>query len=635
MSLDSADGSADKGVEYARVKSRVRGGLFGGPAHTLRIGRFAVLERLGQGGMSIVYAAYDDELDRKVALKLLRPEGGGPNSSARLRREAQAIARLSHANVVPVYEVGEHEGRVFIAMEFVRGATLRQWLDPSRRDWDACHAVLLQAAEGLAAAHRAGVVHRDFKPDNVMVDEEGRVRVLDFGVAAIDGDERAHTWSDRDRDDQSLTRDGAIVGTPLYMAPECLAGEPASPLSDQYSFAAVCFEALAGRRPHHATTLTELERATTREAVFPPDTAAPSSVRAALLRALHPDAAQRHPDMDALLAALRVRKTRRTWIPVTAAGLLTTAAVVGWASAERRDECAAARDALTAVWSPAQKARVREASLREQPAVSLRTWESATEALDRYAADWATTQTQSCGLNLDGEAALEHALCFEWLVGDLAGVVDTIRDGDTEALSMVPGAVTALVSPDTCLDARAMADLAEVRRRKSSPAPEGLTTVVLSDFEAKPYARFGAGWAPSTDVLAGGVSRGHMARVEGGHDSRYALQLSGEVRGGDDPLWSGALVFPGERHFAPANLQDAHTLSFWGTAEPGHYAIMVFTARGGFEPAFFEYQLEQRWQRVQVDLDALIPERYDVTAIFFGRVRPGRFEMRVDDVQFH
>ena len=150
-----------------------------------RIGRYVIIEQVGTGAMGVVYGAYDPELDRKIALKLLKPGQGreGHGASARLLREAKAIARLPHPNVVAVHDVGVLEDQVFLAMEFVAGGTIKSWLDEKPRSWREILDVFIAAGRGLAAAHAAGLVHRDFKPDNVLLDKEGRPRVVDFGLA--------------------------------------------------------------------------------------------------------------------------------------------------------------------------------------------------------------------------------------------------------------------------------------------------------------------------------------------------------------------------------------------------------------------------------------------------------------------
>ncbi|HYO70315.1 MAG TPA: serine/threonine-protein kinase [Archangium sp.] len=209
------------------------------------VGRYMVLEKLGAGGMGVVYAAYDPELDRKLALKLLHP-GSDPveksGGQARLMREAQAMARLAHPNVISLFDVGVWSGRVFIAMELVEGPSLRDWLKQASHSWREVVEVFIAAGRGLAAAHAAGLVHRDFKPDNVLLGREGRVRVLDFGLARpASATEESLAMpaelplSERGSSplDTPLTRVGLVIGTPAYMAPELYSGGVFDARSDQ------------------------------------------------------------------------------------------------------------------------------------------------------------------------------------------------------------------------------------------------------------------------------------------------------------------------------------------------------------------------------------------------------------------
>ncbi|MEZ4428782.1 MAG: serine/threonine-protein kinase [Nannocystaceae bacterium] len=211
-----------------------------------RIGRYVILARLGAGGMGVVVVAYDPKLDRKVAIKLLNNlRDGDRESRLRMEREAQAMARLAHPNVVTVYEVGEFEGHLFVAMEFVKGKNLNAWLrerEPSD-DWRTTLDMFIQAGQGLAAAHQAGIVHRDFKPDNVFVGDDGRVRVGDFGLARRE-DEAAETpatrvWekiADTSALAHDLTTTGMAMGTPAYMAPEQFLGQSIDARTDQFAF---------------------------------------------------------------------------------------------------------------------------------------------------------------------------------------------------------------------------------------------------------------------------------------------------------------------------------------------------------------------------------------------------------------
>jgi len=203
----------------------------------LLLGRFALVRQIGQGGMGVVYTALDELLGRAVAIKMIRADRAGAVAVARILREAQALARLSHPNVVQLHDVRTADGQIFLAMEYVPGRTLRAWLEqrPGRAEILARFA---EAGRGLAAAHAAGLVHRDFKPDNVLVGDDGRVRVVDFGLVAADEPARA-TLVDAAPDpgaSDTLTRAGAVVGTPAYMAPEQLRGEAADARSDQFAF---------------------------------------------------------------------------------------------------------------------------------------------------------------------------------------------------------------------------------------------------------------------------------------------------------------------------------------------------------------------------------------------------------------
>src|SRR5688572_9102741 len=231
-------------------------------AGTIVEGTFRIERRLGEGAMGVVYAALDLSLDRRIALKVHRQHRGDELRRSRMWREAKAMARLSHPNIVAVHEVGLHAGCVFIAMELVDGGSIRDW-QRSSHSWREVLAVYLQAAMGLAAAHRVGLVHRDFKPDNVLIDGEGRVRVSDFGLAraAHESIELPPAASSAESDsfegsvslDERLTQTGAAVGTPAYMSPEQLSGLPLDHRTDQFAFCVALYEALYGERPFAST----------------------------------------------------------------------------------------------------------------------------------------------------------------------------------------------------------------------------------------------------------------------------------------------------------------------------------------------------------------------------------------------
>ncbi|MBK9751969.1 MAG: serine/threonine protein kinase [Nannocystis sp.] len=305
-----------------------------------RVARYQVIAFLGRGGMGIVYRAHDPQLDREIALKLLVVGHKDSAGRARLLREAKAAAKVRHPNVVTVHDAGEIDGRVFIAMELVDGCTLRDWLGEGQRSWQGVLRCLLAAGEGLAAAHAVGLVHRDFKPENVMVERSGRVRVLDFGLAReapeVGVETAIHTAPDDAPVSSTITRTGAMVGTLAYMAPEQFSGIPADPRTDQFSFCVTAHECLYGMRPFVGATREALMlNVLDGNIVARPTAALDDEVYALLRRGLGTAPRDRHPTMDALLAQLRealyraeVRPVARTDVAIKATAGLFGLAVV-------------------------------------------------------------------------------------------------------------------------------------------------------------------------------------------------------------------------------------------------------------------------------------------------------------------
>ncbi|MDP2275472.1 MAG: protein kinase [Archangium sp.] len=285
-----------------------------------RVGRYEVDALLGSGAMGSVFAARDASLNRRVAIKLLHATGDA-QSRARLEREAQAMARLNHPHVVTVHELGDWAGGRFIAMELVEGQTLDAWLPTARPEER--RRVLLDAGRGLFAAHQAGVVHRDFKPHNLLVGVDGRVRVTDFGLSRPSEGDTAREESGG----LLATAHGALVGTPAWMSPEQLDGRTAEARSDQFAFCVVWVETLTGRRPFQGES-----KAALREAMrgLPVLGSALSSVEcAALRRGLSEDPAARFESMDGLLAAL-TRRPRMPWISGVGVAVLLGALGGAW-----------------------------------------------------------------------------------------------------------------------------------------------------------------------------------------------------------------------------------------------------------------------------------------------------------------
>lgn len=409
-----------------------------------RIGRFTFVRPIGEGGMGIVTLVYDEELDRRVALKMIR-QGycDQPEHRRRLLREAQSLARLSHPNVVTVYEVGEHQGRPYLAMEYVEGTDLKRWLREAPRSRREILRVFADAGRGLAAAHAVGLVHRDFKPANVLVGLDGRARVLDFGLsrAAVQG---AAT--------DSVTVAGVIVGTPAYMSPEQLMGQPLDARSDQFSFAVALYEALAGARPFAGRSLADRLR---EGFEAPPAPAAlPRRLARALSRALSPVPAQRFPSMDALLDALTRSPWRRwRWL---AGGLALGGATFGlglWLA--RPEPCAGAPEQLAGAWDPDSRAAVLAALGPGRGADLL------AESLDAYAHSWTVVRREVCLAHRRGESsapALDRRIaCLDAARVRLAALAGALRERGLEFLEDALVAVGELPASEWCreLDAAA------------------------------------------------------------------------------------------------------------------------------------------------------------------------------------
>lgn len=398
-----------------------------GDAPDVVLGRYHVHERLGAGGMGTVFAARDPELERDVAIKVLHARD--PRAEERLRREARALAALAHPNVVMVFEVGESDGVVFIAMEHVEGETLRAW--QRERPHAEVLEAYLQAGHGLAAAHRAGLVHGDFKPDNVLVHRDGRVRVADFGLAAR-ADEHPLPQVDAQTLDAAATTAG---GTPGYRAPELDQPQPADARSDQYSFCVSLAEALAGQRFENVRLLEQL--------------AAPRRTRAALRRGLHDNPAKRFPSLESLLEALAPR--RRTW------GLLVPIAVLGVGAiamtARGRSDCDAAGPTP---WSEA-RARVR-VQFENDPGWVRETWPTVDDELRAQETLLARTEAAACRAEpgRTPRRAAMSARCLETARRELTMLTDALGDPQRRSRTTAALRLAALLPIRRCNDDSAL-----------------------------------------------------------------------------------------------------------------------------------------------------------------------------------
>ncbi len=433
----------------------------GGP----RLGPYTVLSRIGRGGMGTVFAAYDLQLDRKIAVKVLHRTDDA-RARARVVREAQALAKLSHPGVVSVFAAGEHEGRPYIAMEFIDGRDLRRWKEEADPDFATILETYLQAGRGLAAAHEAGLVHRDFKPANVMIDSRGRVKVLDFGLAqqsegstgslpalspgSIHGLKEADLAA-------PLTRTGRTVGTPAYMAPEQMMAVRSDARADQFAFCVVLWEALYGERPFAGNTIIEiLSGVAAGEIRDPPRNPEAAWMEPHLRRGLASDPDARWPDLRSLLDVLAVGepvRARRWMIPAAAAVVVGAGAV---AVLPKDDACSDGAVRIAQVWDQDRGQQLRETFAETDRSYVARLAEATAEGLDGYAGAWAEAYADACVDTRDGDqsVALRDAryACLNRSKRGLRVLASALEQGDVQALENADEAIERLPFLSRCAD---------------------------------------------------------------------------------------------------------------------------------------------------------------------------------------
>lgn len=444
------------------------------------LGRYVILNPLGGGGAGVVYAAYDPDLDRKVALKLLKTGSTDERAQTRLLREAQALARLNHPNVITVHDVDTFDGQAFVAMELVEGQTLKAWMARGPHRWREVVRIFLAAGRGLAAAHRAGLVHRDFKPDNVLLGEDGRVLVTDFGLAraAASAPEPAPSRPREERDDLPLpttrsrsleaavTEEGTVVGTPAYMSPEQHKGEPADHRSDQFSFCIALAEALHGERPFAGSTHREIARRACRgEMREAQGGEVPTWLRRVVLRGLDPSPEERYPDMEALLADLAAdpAATRRRRLRVAAVALAVVAAVALLFTLEARQSrmCAGAEAHLEGIWDASTQGVIQRAFLGTGQPFAAEAWEGIRRVLDRRARAWTEMHREACeATHVWGEQSDElldrRMLCLAGKLEEQQALVEVFRNADPQVVTDAGEAVQGLSGLEPCADTEAL-----------------------------------------------------------------------------------------------------------------------------------------------------------------------------------
>ncbi|QRN95036.1 serine/threonine protein kinase [Archangium violaceum] len=470
-----------------------------------RVDRYVILKAVGEGGMGVVYAAYDPELDRKVALKLLRLETtDAEQGRARLLREAQAMARVSHPNVCSVYDVGTFGEQVFIAMEFISGPTLHQWLKQAR-SWRDVLRVFLQAGQGLEAAHAAGLVHRDFKPANVLIGKDERAYVTDFGLARrvsfLEEEEPSVALAlppgfegeSSPGASASVTQAGVVVGTPNYMPPEQYLGQMPDARSDQFSFCAALFKALYGKRPFEPKQVAEaagelLERSTApltssqqrgAGSVIhqpPSNSKVPAWVRRAVLKGLSLQPDERFASMSALLQALSQeprRAARRQGLAVAAGLSVALIAAVGVQLHQRGQVCAGSDQLMARSWNPEVRKKLETAFSATGRAFAPEVARSVGQVLDTYAGEWVRQHTEACeatrvrGVQTEELLSL-RVVCLERHRQDFQALAQLLTEADRKLVERAVDAVNGLPSPRECQD------IVSLSTQASLPADPGL-----------------------------------------------------------------------------------------------------------------------------------------------------------------
>jgi eukaryotic-like serine/threonine-protein kinase len=451
-----------------------------GPIAGAQLGRYLVIERVGRGGMGVVLRAYDSKLQREVALKLVRKDALGEAGQSRLVREARAMARLNHPNVVGLYDVelalDVRQGGVVVVMEYVAGTTLRQWLEATPRSYREVVDVFIEAGRGLSAAHAQGLLHRDFKLDNVLVGSDERVRVTDFGLVRMaDSPASDEPWerlsaSESMSREFELTEAGVVMGTPAYMAPEQHEGGELDPRTDQYAFCVAMWRALTGRWPVQArgSTLSKAKRAGI--PAWPRDVSVPRHIVDAVRRGLSPERADRWASMQALLAELDRSPSRRRR-RMLAVGVLALVGVGAWGGQRVQREREAARCAdegeqIVRTWNDDRAAEIGAALEATGISYAADTWSRSMPRLQAYAEQWQAARTLACDRievekTWNAELGQAARACLDEHRDNLEALLEQLSRPDATVVEHVGGASASLPLLATCTDEVALRQRAE------------------------------------------------------------------------------------------------------------------------------------------------------------------------------
>jgi tetratricopeptide (TPR) repeat protein/predicted Ser/Thr protein kinase len=510
-----------------------------------RLGRYHVLEVIGKGGMGTVYSAFDPALERRVAIKLLHRTARDANDEReRLVREAKAMAQLAHPNVVTVHEVSVDRGRVFLAMEYVAGRSARSWLTLKTRTWREIVGVYRQAAQGLAAAHSAGLLHRDVKPDNVLVGNDDRVRLTDFGIAVgfaqlASGRSGEHVLAPTDEDTSAMLT--LTTGTPAYMSPEQLRGDPLDARSDQFSLAVALYEALYQRRPYLGRRPSELRAAHRGKPVaFPTDNDVPPWLRRVLARALAISPDDRWPTMTAMLKQVDaglspLRRSLVRWLGVLVPAAIGTGIVVGAKLMPEPATCEQAEE-IAQSWNAEARTRVSAALTAAGPAFAEDTARSVVRLLDDYTAQWRSGYEDACQQHrskVESDSLFDRRQsCLRARHRAVDALVEIFGEADEQTARNAVAAVEALPRVADCESERMVDDLAWTL--PEDPIARSHHEAVLDDL-TRVQTMFRAGRYHTGIELAHAVLATARALADDALVIRALLELSSYQRQLDDP----------------------------------------------------------------------------------------------------
>jgi len=496
------DDDLERGLAYAAARRRLLGELDAEPP---RLAHYYLLETLGSGAMGVVFAAYDPDLDRKVAIKLLRAGPDDSQGRSRLQREARALARLTHPNVVTVHGIGEHDGQPWVAMEFVAGSDLRQWLGQQERPWEEVLEVFVAAARGLAAAHSADVVHRDFKPANVLIGNDGVPRVADFGLArpagaegdddqpehALTSHESLRSASGADWRDAALTRTRGMVGTPVYMAPEQYMSSDVGPEADQFAFFVSLYEGVYGSLPFTNDDLLALVEAKASGTIAEPhrDSRVPRWLHRIILRGLAAKPEDRYASMDAVIAEIESARRRakggrwRLWVGGLA--IAGVAAAAGGRLGFQPDTltaaqaCEGAGAPIDAVWADRRDA-IETAVLATELPYAEDSWTWIDQEMGVVAKAWGTARRGVCEAEhqstMTADVIQRRLDCLEGKLANATAVTNLFVRADADTLSVADQLLARLGDPAECMGE---APLQSMTLRPADPRARELGDAVM------------------------------------------------------------------------------------------------------------------------------------------------------------